>query len=68
MLWLMFPAYNEKENLVNLLPNLCAFLKGKIDDYRIIIINDGSTDSTPMLVNRKSQGNDTIRELICSSI
>lgn len=46
MLWLMFPAYNEKENLVKLLPKLCVFLKDKVKDYKIVIIDDGSTDST----------------------
>ena len=46
MLWLIFPAYNEKENLADLLPKLGEFLKGTIDDYKILIINDGSTDST----------------------
>lgn len=46
MLWLMFPAYNEKENLVRLLPGLCSFLEGKVRDYKILIIDDGSTDST----------------------
>ena len=46
MLWLMFPAYNEKENLVKLLPELCSFLDRELKDYKILIVNDGSTDST----------------------
>lgn len=46
MVWLMFPAYNEKENLKNILPGLQGFLKDKVSDYRILIIDDGSTDST----------------------
>lgn len=50
MLWLMFPAYNEKENLVKLLPNIVSFLKDKIKNYKIVIIDDGSTDSTKNLI------------------
>lgn len=46
MLWLMFAAYNERENLVNLLPGLSSFLEDKIKDYKILIVDDGSTDST----------------------
>ncbi|NQU94905.1 MAG: glycosyltransferase [Candidatus Omnitrophica bacterium] len=46
MLWLMFAAYNERENLANLLPGLSNFLEGKIKDYKILIVDDGSTDST----------------------
>ena len=46
MLWLIFPAYNEKQNLIKLLPKLGKFLEDKIKNYRIVIINDGSTDST----------------------
>ena len=46
MLWIMFPAYNEEKNLVRLLPELDRFLADKNKDYRILIVNDGSTDST----------------------
>lgn len=46
MFWFMLPAYNEKQNLIKLLPKLNKFLKDKVKDYKILIINDGSTDST----------------------
>ncbi|MBN1353750.1 MAG: glycosyltransferase [Candidatus Omnitrophica bacterium] len=49
MLWIILPAYNEEKNLKNLLPELGAFLDGKIDDYKILIIDDGSVDSTKKL-------------------
>lgn len=51
MHWFVFPAYNEKENLVQLLPKIHFFLKDKIRAYKIMIINDGSTDSTKNLKN-----------------
>lgn len=49
MLWLLILAYNEKENLVRFLPELHTFLRNSIPDYRILIVNDGSTDSTTHL-------------------
>ena len=42
----MLPAYNEEKNLHRLLPELVKFLADKIKDYKILIIDDGSTDST----------------------
>ena len=45
--WVVLPAYNEAENLPNL---LCGFQKLKDEIYNlnlhIIIVNDGSTDNT----------------------
>ena len=49
MVWLIFPAYNEEKNLKEFLPELYGFLKGKIGDYKILIINDGSSDSTKQI-------------------
>jgi len=42
----MFPAYDERENLIRILPQIGGFLKSKGIDYKILIIDDGSTDST----------------------
>lgn len=52
MLWLLILAYNEKKNLVRFLPELHDFLRNSVPDYRILIINDGSTDSTAELEDR----------------
>lgn len=46
MTYLIFPAYNEKENLAKILPALYSFLQGVINNYKIVIIDDGSTDGT----------------------
>lgn len=46
MVWLIFPAYNEEKNLLVLLPGLSGFLKDKVSEYRTLIIDDGSSDST----------------------
>jgi glycosyltransferase involved in cell wall biosynthesis len=43
---IVMPAYNEAENLGQIIPEIIKFIS-KIDSkFRIIIINDGSTDDT----------------------
>ena len=41
------PAYNEAENLAPLLDGLVPQLKGLTDAWEIIVVDDGSRDSTP---------------------
>lgn len=43
---LILPTYNEKENLILLLPKLIALFKSKKIDYEIIIVDDDSPDLT----------------------
>ncbi|MDQ2778627.1 MAG: glycosyltransferase family 2 protein [Pseudomonadota bacterium] len=44
------PAYNEAENLAALLPQLSACLTDCSDDWQVIVVDDGSTDTTPLLL------------------
>ncbi len=49
MLFVVIPAYNEEENIPNLLSSWYPELQscmGENGDFRLIIINDGSTDKT----------------------
>lgn len=44
---LLIPAYNEQENIDELLSHIVTFFKeNNIDDWEAIIIDDGSTDDT----------------------
>jgi len=45
---IVVPAYNEYDNLKELLPALVAYCVGL--DYQLIIVNDGSTDGTKILL------------------
>ncbi len=49
MLWVVLPAYNEEENLPGLLQQLEALGR---DDLRVVVVDDGSTDSTAALAQR----------------
>jgi dolichol-phosphate mannosyltransferase len=42
----VIPVYNEVESIAPLLDEICSQLDGKLD-YEIIVVDDGSTDSTP---------------------
>jgi dolichol-phosphate mannosyltransferase len=48
MIWILLPAYNEETDL----PNLLAKIKESLgeQDYRLVVVNDGSTDDTPKVL------------------
>ena len=43
---LVVPCYNEQDNVKEFYTACCAALKGKVDDFEIIFVNDGSKDGT----------------------
>jgi dolichol-phosphate mannosyltransferase len=47
----VLPAYNEQENLAGLLDNLAEALADASLDFEIVVIDDGSSDSTPDILN-----------------
>jgi glycosyltransferase involved in cell wall biosynthesis len=48
---LVIPAYNEQETVVELLRRVNCALKDMGKPFEVILIDDGSTDSTPRLLN-----------------
>ncbi len=46
MLSIVIPVYNEQGNVFLLYERLVAALQGAAADYEVIVVNDGSTDST----------------------
>lgn len=46
----VLPAYNESLNLANLLPTLAEQLTGLADRLELLVVDDGSSDDTALLV------------------
>jgi dolichol-phosphate mannosyltransferase len=52
MIWIVLPAYNEEQALPKLLPKLDAALTKHGQPYRLVVVNDGSADATPEILQR----------------
>ena len=50
MISIVIPIYNEEELIEQLNEALASALKGAVDDYEIVYVNDGSTDSSRELL------------------
>ncbi|MEK7500696.1 MAG: glycosyltransferase family 2 protein, partial [Patescibacteria group bacterium] len=50
-----FPAYNEAENIRDLVLKTYDYLKVRFDDFEIMVVNDGSSDDTAWVVEGLQQ-------------
>jgi len=50
----VLPAYNEAENLVELVPETMAVLRGAGLTFEVVVVNDGSSDGTADLMRQMS--------------
>jgi len=57
------PAYNEEENLEELIERLIPVLESydETKDYEIILVNDNSTDNTPTIIDALANENPRIK-------
>ncbi len=59
---LFFPAYNEEENVEYMVRSASKVLQGLVgDNHEILVIDDGSTDKTPLIVEELSAWNSRVR-------
>jgi len=64
MISIIVPALNEEKNVLLTINNALAALKDSRVAGEIIVVNDGSTDSTPLLVGKKMKENPGIIRII----
>lgn len=50
----VIPVYNEEKNIESCLETLCGYMDSHFKDYEVIIVNDGSTDSTEQVFLRSA--------------
>ena len=55
MFWIILPAYNEADSLRHLLPELDATLRTAGVEYRLVAVDDGSTDATGRILEALSR-------------
>lgn len=46
----VLPCYNEEKRILNTLRQIKEFVKGRKEEFEVIVVNDGSTDDTPEIV------------------
>ena len=55
ILSVIFPCYNESSNIVGIISSIKSALQGR-NDVEIILVDNGSTDSTPQVLEQALQG------------
>lgn len=56
-----FPAYNDAGTIASMVISAMNVLEQLTDDYEIIVINDGSHDQTPEILNRLAADYERVR-------
>lgn len=55
MYWFFLPAFNEEKALPILLDKISTAMNSHAIDFQVVVVNDGSTDNTPMILDELSQ-------------
>jgi glycosyltransferase involved in cell wall biosynthesis len=58
---LVLPAYNEADNILDVITRAVATLPRHVQDFEIIAVNDGSSDATPDIVRELSASDPRVR-------
>ena len=58
---IIISALNEEKNIEGAVASVIYMVEGAVDDYEILIFNDGSTDNTGPIADRLVQKNPKIK-------
>ncbi|MDH3998366.1 MAG: glycosyltransferase family 2 protein [Desulfuromonadales bacterium] len=58
---IVFPAYNEEENIAAAISQAVDFVSDVFADYEVIVVNDGSADKTGAIVEEISRQNPRVK-------
>lgn len=59
-LTVVLPAHNEEENIKNTVDSCVSFLEKTVLRYEVIVVNDGSEDTTAEIVKELSSANSSV--------
>lgn len=62
-IWIVIPAFNESENLQRLIPEIIHNMVQISDSYNVLIVDDGSTDSTQRALSAIKETSDKLKVL-----
>ncbi|HXG31214.1 MAG TPA: glycosyltransferase family 2 protein [Thermodesulfobacteriota bacterium] len=57
---IVLPAYNEEENIQETVTRVVSYMEKGLRGYEVIVVNDGSSDGTPRIVERLAKSNPKI--------
>lgn len=55
------PIFNEEENIYDLYLSITEALRGRIEHYEIVLVNDGSRDRSAVLLNEIAQMDQAVK-------
>lgn len=59
----VLPVLNERDNLAELIPEICEALEPVVDEFEILVVDDSSTDGTEQIMDRFVTEDERIRYL-----
>ena len=62
MIWVLVPVYNEASGIKNFIETTFAFLQN-IAEYRLVLVDDGSSDQTAAIARDAIRENDAVLRL-----
>ena len=61
---IVVPVFNEEDNIDNFYKEVCSVMSVLPYDFEVIFVDDGSTDATPLILDRLAGADNKVRALI----